>query len=101
MESNLLPKVQTGSSDTSSLSQSIQDILAQLVASTIQNGSNISISTTNIFVVVVPLNADPSSANSTDVKVTVPSGVSSTCADSKLSKVLYKGSLYATPSGLQ
>ena len=99
MQSNLLPKVNTGTSDSSPLSQSIQDILAQLVASTIQNGNNISISTTYIFVVVVPLNADPSSVNSTDVKVTVPSGVSSTCADSKLSKVLYKGSLYATPSG--
>ena len=67
-----------------------------MLAQAVSNGTNLSIFTTNIVINLFPFDpsSPPSSSAEDEVKVSFPSGIHSPCSDTKLSKVLYKGSLH-------
>ena len=96
VQSNLLPKVENDSSEASLIGQAILDLVGTILNTTVSKGNTTSLSTSNIVVLVIPFDSlsPPSSSNEDNIKVTIPSGISSTCNDTKLSRVFYKGSLY-------
>ena len=63
---------------------------------TAENGTALSIASTKIIIIVVPFDssAPPVPRTSDEVSVSIPSEISASCSDNKLSKVFYKEALY-------
>ena len=93
----------SNSADSVNLGQQIKDVMQQIVSKTVSNGSTLSITTPNIVASVADF--DPSSppgpSPQDTVKTTIPSGISSTCSDAKVSKVMYQSHIHKdiVPSG--
>ena len=103
VESNLIPKVENNSAESINLGKQIQDVMEQIVSKTVSSGSALSITTPNIVASVADFDpsSPPAPSPEEKVQITLPSGVSLSCPDAQLSKVIYSTQLYKglIPSG--
>ena len=95
--SNLLPNAERSDSGSAELAHSLKRLTHQAITNSIQNATSLLVLTANIVINLFPFDprSPPSPSPEDDVQVSFPSsGLPSGCADTTLSKVLYKGALY-------
>ena len=97
VESNLIPKVEVSSAESTNLGKQIKDVMEQMVTKTVSNGSTLSITTPNIVASVADFDpsSPPAPSPEEKVQITLPrGGISLSCSDSRLSKVMYQTQLF-------
>ena len=97
VESNLIPKVEGSSAESINLGKQIKDVMVQMVTKSVSSGSPLSITTPNIVASVADFDpsSPPAPTPEEKVQITLPNGgISPSCSDSRLSKVLYQTQLF-------